>query len=94
MITITEIIDRSALRHRPHLAPGEPAAERDSYSEVVMVGRLREYPDDKNQIRKVRLLSHYLSQHDIEDDEPLASQAGLVGIQSLAQTLRAKYTGS
>jgi hypothetical protein len=26
----------------PHLAPGEPAAERDSFSEVVLVGRLRE----------------------------------------------------
>ncbi len=28
--------------HGPHLAPGEPAAERDSFSEVVLVGRLRE----------------------------------------------------
>jgi type I restriction enzyme R subunit len=28
--------------HEPHLAPGEPAAERDSFSEVVLVGRLRE----------------------------------------------------
>ena len=26
----------------PHLAPGEPAAERDSFGEVVLVGRLRE----------------------------------------------------
>ena len=31
-----------ALGHGPHLAPGEPAAERDSFSEVVLVGRLRE----------------------------------------------------
>ena len=31
-----------AVGHRPHLAPGEPAAERDSFSEVVLVGRLRE----------------------------------------------------
>jgi type I restriction enzyme, R subunit len=30
------------LEHGPHLAPGEPAAERDSFSEVVLVGRLRE----------------------------------------------------
>ncbi len=30
------------LGHGPHLAPGEPAAERDSFSEVVLVGRLRE----------------------------------------------------
>jgi type I restriction enzyme R subunit len=26
----------------PHLAPGEPAAERDGFGEVVLVGRLRE----------------------------------------------------
>ena len=29
-------------RAGPHLAPGEPAAERDSFGEVVLVGRLRE----------------------------------------------------
>ena len=27
--------------HGPHLAPGEPAAERESFGEVVLVGRLR-----------------------------------------------------
>ena len=26
----------------PHLAPGEPAAKRDGFGEVVLVGRLRE----------------------------------------------------
>ena len=31
-----------AVKHGPHLAPGEPAAERDSFGEVVLVGRLRE----------------------------------------------------
>ena len=31
-----------AVGHGPHLAPGEPAAERDSFGEVVRVGRLRE----------------------------------------------------
>jgi type I restriction enzyme R subunit len=31
-----------ALGHGPHLAPGEPAAERESFGEVVLVGRLRE----------------------------------------------------
>ena len=30
-----------AVGHGPHLAPGEPAAERDSFSEVVLVGSLR-----------------------------------------------------
>gem|GEM_PF-1468127 len=29
-------------RARPSLAPGEPAAERDSFGEVVLVGRSRE----------------------------------------------------
>ena len=31
-----------AVAHGPHLAPGEPPAERDSFSEIVLVGRLRE----------------------------------------------------
>jgi type I restriction enzyme R subunit len=31
-----------AVGHGPHLAPGEPAAERDTFGDVVLVGRLRE----------------------------------------------------
>jgi type I restriction enzyme R subunit len=31
-----------SLAHGPQMAPGEPAAERDSFGEVVLVGRLRE----------------------------------------------------
>jgi type I restriction enzyme R subunit len=31
-----------AAGHGPHLAPSEPAAERDSFGEVVLVWRLRE----------------------------------------------------
>ena len=31
-----------AVGHGPQLAPGEAAAERDSFGEVVLVGRLRE----------------------------------------------------
>jgi hypothetical protein len=31
-----------AVGHGPQLAPGEPAAERDAFSEVVLVGRVRE----------------------------------------------------
>ena len=31
-----------AVSHGPLLAPGEPAAERDFFGEVVLVGRLRE----------------------------------------------------
>ena len=30
-----------AVGHGPHLAPGEPPAERDSFGDVVLVGRLR-----------------------------------------------------
>lgn len=28
--------------HGPDLAPGEPAAERDSFGDVVLMGRLRQ----------------------------------------------------
>ena len=31
-----------AVGHGPNLAPGEPAAERDGFGDVVLVGRLRE----------------------------------------------------
>jgi len=31
-----------AVGHGPHIAPGEPAAERDSFGEVVLNGRLRQ----------------------------------------------------
>ncbi len=31
-----------AVGHWPHLAPREPAAERNSFGDVVLVGRLRE----------------------------------------------------
>src|SRR5687768_14399821 len=31
-----------AVMHGPHIAPGEPAAERASFGEVVLVGRLRD----------------------------------------------------
>jgi type I restriction enzyme R subunit len=31
-----------SISHGPHLAPGEPKAERDSFGDVVLVGRLRE----------------------------------------------------
>jgi len=34
--------EKESVGHGPHLAPGEPAAERDSFGEVVLVGRLRE----------------------------------------------------
>ncbi len=30
-----------AVGHGPHMAPGEPAAERESFGEVVLVGRMR-----------------------------------------------------
>src|SRR4051812_45433513 len=31
-----------AIGHGPHIAPGEPAAERDSFGDVLLVSRLRE----------------------------------------------------
>lgn len=32
----------NAVGHGPHLAPGELAAERDAFGEVILAGRLRE----------------------------------------------------
>ena len=31
-----------AVSHGPHMAPGEPAAERSSFGDVVLVARLRD----------------------------------------------------
>ena len=31
-----------AVAHGPHIAPGEPAAERDSFGDTVLTGRLRD----------------------------------------------------
>jgi len=31
-----------AIGHGPHLAPGEPEAERDAFGEEILAGRLRE----------------------------------------------------
>ncbi len=52
-----------AVAHGPHLAPGEPAAERDGFGDVVLMGRLRdavqrlnpEVPDETREeaLRKV-----------------------------------------
>ncbi|MCE9520062.1 MAG: type I restriction endonuclease subunit R [Verrucomicrobia bacterium] len=66
-----------AVGHGPHLAPGEPAAERDSFSEVVLVGRLREAIQRLNP--------------DIPDDarEEALRKVLRVGTPSLTQTNRA-----
>ncbi len=37
-----------AIGHGPHMAPGEPAAERDSFGDVVLAGRLRAVIDRLN----------------------------------------------
>ena len=52
-----------AIGHGPHIGPGEPAAERESFADVVLVARLREairrlnpaIPDDAREeaLRKV-----------------------------------------
>jgi hypothetical protein len=39
-----------SVKHGPHIAPGEPAAERDSFGEVVLVGRLREAITTEGQV--------------------------------------------
>ena len=66
-----------AVGHGPHLAPGEPAAERDSFAEVVLVGRLRE---------AIRRLNPAIPE---EAREEALRKVLRVGTLSLTQTNRA-----
>ena len=66
-----------AIGHGPHLAPGEPAAERDSFGEVVLVGRLRE---------AIRRLNVSIPE---EAREEALRKVLRVGTPSLTQTNRA-----
>jgi type I restriction enzyme R subunit len=66
-----------AVGHGPHVAPGEPAAERDSFSEVVLVGRLRE---------AIRRLNPAIPE---EAREEALRKVLRVGTPSLTQTNRA-----
>jgi type I restriction enzyme, R subunit len=66
-----------AVGHGPHLAPGEPAAERDSFGEVVLVGRLRE---------AIRRLNPAIPE---EAREEALRKVLRVGTPSLVQTNRA-----
>jgi len=66
-----------AIGHGPHLAPGEPAAERDSFGEVVLMGRLRE---------AVRRLNPAIPE---EAREEALRKVLRVGTPSLMQTNRA-----
>ncbi len=62
--------------HGPHIAPGEPAAERDSFGEVVLVGRLRE---------ALRRLNPAIPE---EAREEALRKVLRVGVPSLTQTNR------
>jgi type I restriction enzyme R subunit len=66
-----------AVRHGPQLAPGEPAAERESFGEVVLVGRLRE---------AIRRLNPAIPE---EAREEALRKVLRVGTPSLTQTNRA-----
>jgi type I restriction enzyme R subunit len=66
-----------AVGHEPQLAPGEPAAERDSFGEVVLVGRLRE---------AIRRLNPAIPE---EAREEALRKVLRVGTPSLTQTNRA-----
>jgi type I restriction enzyme R subunit len=66
-----------AVAHGPQLAPGEPAAERDSFGEVVLVGRLRE---------AIRRLNPAVPE---EAREEALRKVLRVGTPSLTQTNRA-----
>lgn len=47
-----------AIGQGPHLAPGEPAAERDSFGEVVLVRRFRDA------IRRLKLTPQVLNKNE------------------------------
>ncbi len=66
-----------AVWHGPQLAPGEPAAERESFGEVVLVGRLRE---------AIRRLNPAIPE---EAREEALRKVLRVGTPSLPQTNRA-----
>src|ERR1700722_14118815 len=66
-----------SVAHGPHLAPGEPAAERESFGEAVLVGRLRE---------AIRRLNVSISE---EAREEALRKVLRVGTPSLTQTNRA-----
>ncbi|MCE9616446.1 MAG: type I restriction endonuclease subunit R [Lentisphaerae bacterium] len=66
-----------AVGHGPHLAPGEPAAERDAFGEVVLVGRLR---------AAIRRLNPAIPE---EAREEALRKVLRVGTPSLTQTNRA-----
>jgi type I restriction enzyme R subunit len=66
--------------HGPHIAPGEPAAERDSFSDVVLVGRLRTAIDKFN------------PQIPVEAREEALRKVLRVGSPSLTQTNRAFHS--
>ena len=66
-----------AVGHGPQLAPGEPAAERESFGEVVLVGRLRE---------AIRRLNPAIPE---EAREEALRKVLRVGTPSLTQTNRA-----
>ena len=68
-----------AVGHGPHLAPGEPAAERDSFGEVVLVGRLR---------AAIRRLNPAIPE---EAREEALRKVLRVGTPSLTQTNRAAH---
>jgi len=69
-----------AIGHGPHIAPGEPAAERESFSECVLVGRLRE---------AIRQLNPSIPE---EAREGALRKAIRVTTPSLTQTNRAFHT--
>ena len=66
-----------AVGHGPQLAPGEPAAERESFGEVLLVGRLRE---------AIRRLNPAIPE---EAREEALRKVLRVGTPSLTQTNRA-----
>ena len=90
-----------AVGHGPHLAPGEPAAERDSFGDVVLAGRLHAaiqrlnpaIPEEAREeaLRKVlpRSAAHrtWVEGIELQPDGHGAVEVLRIGVEELKETL-------
>jgi hypothetical protein len=70
-----------AVGRGPQLAPGEPGAERDSFGEVVLVGRLREAIRRLNPAIPSRILA---SLRDMRLPKPLSGELSVANLEAAA----------
>ena len=74
-----------AVGHGPHIAPGEAAAERDSFGEVMLVERLRE---------AIRRLNPRIPEGRARRGLPIADQSQISRIPKALRLARRSATGA